>query len=228
MDDAIDSRNAPNRPSRWRRLRAFAALARRQLAVLGVAGAAFLVIAPLASESNPEYEEAQRFLDEMVLVTTSIREGSQPPQRTEPTDQISWLSESRGDGSLDSVVLGHHEGRCFLIHWRTPGVSGPRAGVLDPALECAPTSALMATMPTPPLVEAFPGTVPPLDANELLTPIGAGRHNRLQPFPAERTRWWFLPAILGLFAIALWHVVGVTILWLRQARIQRRRGATQP
>ena len=155
-----------------------------------------------------------------------MRGGGEPQQQ--PADQISWLSATRADGTQGSVVLGHYEGRCFLIHWQTPGVSGPRAGVLDPALECAPTPVLMATLPTPPLIEAFPGTVPPLDADELLTPVGAGRHNRLEPFPAERTRWWFLPVSLGLLAIALWHVVGVTLIWLRQVRVERRRASTRP
>lgn len=188
---------------------------RRELLILGITGVAFLATLPFAFESNPEHDAAQEFLDGMAAATAAVVDGDAAPgDYTVAGDGFTGDSVELDDTAVGFVLVGAHGNRCFLVHWQAGGAGGPRAGVLDPALRCDATADLMSTLPTPPLVEAFPGTVPPLDAADLVTAIDAER-----VFPEEQTRSWFLPVALILLTVALWHFVGLTLKLLRRGRL---------
>jgi hypothetical protein len=188
--------------------RGFLKSIRRELAILGVAVAALMVVLPMASRANREYESAQRFLDSLAAATGDVRSAGPSAVDLEARG-LSGGSTALDEETRATALVGSHAGRCFLVHWRTPEVSGPRAGVLDPSLACEASAALLATLPSPPLVEAFPGTVPPLDAGQLRTGSGAA-------FPVERTPGWFVPTALTLLAAVMWQLAGITIKWLQR------------
>lgn len=91
----------------------------------------------------------------------------------------------------------------------------------DP-LPCEASTALAATVPSPSLVEVFPGTVP-LNASELASRQGAPRHGSFTPFPQQRTVTWFLPVLILLLGIVVWNLVGITIKVLRRHHSGRPR-----
>jgi hypothetical protein len=204
-------------------LRSLTRFLRRELLVLAIAAVALLAIMPLSAEANPEYEAAQDFLDEMAVATVAIRAGEvQAADVTIDRPGLSGLAASPADGTTGTLLVGLHEGRCFLIHWQSPGASGVRAGVLDPAFPCEASSQLIDTLPSPPLVEVFPGTVPPLEADLLLSRVGEARHGAIEPFPAERTAAWFAPAVALIVGLIVWELVGITIKLLRRRRFSRQ------
>lgn len=194
----------------------FVAFAQRELLALGIACIGLVAIVPFSSEVNPEFERAQQLLDQMAAATLSIRsDTSQPANFDVARDGFGAHSERLGDGSLGTVVFGFDAGRCFVVHWQTPSTRRPRAGVLDPAMPCDGSSELMSTLPAPPFIEVFPGAVPPIDATELVSRVGAPRHGAFEPFPAERTPVWFVPTMIVLLGVVLWQLVGLTIKLLR-------------
>lgn len=176
----------------------------------------FAAILPFSSEPNPAYAEAQELLDRMEALTVSLRDGTLSP--AEVTGEIQAGNELLPDGSSGTILTASLNGRCFVVHWVTPASRGARAGVLDPNRDCAPSADLLATLPTPPLVEIFPGTVPPLEASQLVTRVGAPRHGTFDPFTPERTPSWFIAAALTLFTVILWQAVGITLGALRRSR----------
>lgn len=201
--------------------RGLGTLLRRELVMLAIAGAALLVILPFAAEPNPEFEAAQEFLDDLSAATVSIRDGaSVPADFTVADNGFVAASGSLADGTVGTIVAGTHGGRCFAIHWQG---GAPRAGVLGPGFRCDASSALLATLPSPSFVEVFPGTVPPLDATQLVSRIGEARHGTVHPFPAERTAPWFLPVTAILVSIVIWQLVGITIKLLVHRSEQRSR-----
>ncbi len=166
--------------------------------------------------------EAQLFLDDMVVATEAIRADVPVPELEHAGNRIAWDSAALADGTTGSVVVGAYEGRCFVVHWQTPGDSGARGIVLDPALQCGATPELLATLPSPPFIETFPGTVPPLDASQIVKPAESrARPERVEPFPSERTPWWFVPALVVLLAVVLRQLVTLSMRGIRTARRTR-------
>jgi hypothetical protein len=210
------------------RLRGFVRAGGWRLVVLATAAGALVAILPAFSEANPDYEDAQLFLDDMALVTTSLRGGVDVPSLDYAGDQITWSMGTRDDGATASVVIGFHADHCFVVHWLTPGEVGPRGGVLDPSFECGATQELLETLPAPPFVLAFPGIVPPFDASRLIRPAESRANpERIEPFPKERTPWWFVPAVLALLALVLSSAVGVMLPSGRRIPPDRRRESSR-
>lgn len=194
---------------------------RRTLIILGVAAAGFVAILPFSSEANPDYERAQAFLDEMADATSALQNGSATTSDFDlDRDGFEAHQGPVGDATA-TVLVGPFDVRCFVIHWQVPGNAGARAGTLDPRFPCAATDELLATMPDPPLVESFAGTVPPIDASQLVSRVGAPRHGSFDPFVPNRTPGWFIVAASVLATIVLWQLVTLTLIALRRGESLR-------
>ena len=202
---------------------------RRNLIILAVSVVALVAILPFSSEANPEYERAQEVLGRMAAATTELRDGSITADGVSAAfEGVEASTGTLADGTSGTVLVATHDERCFIVHWQSSAAAGPRAGTLDPGVECIAGQSLLDTLPTPPLVEAFPGTVPPLDAAQLQSPVGAPRHGTFDPFNAERTPGWFIAAGAVLFTIVIWQLVSITLFALRRRSPSRPVSPSSP
>ena len=199
--DAV--REAENRDRSRRKVRAVAIR-------LAVVAASLLLLVPvvmLRENANPEYPDARAFADRMEesyrRVDAGIAEVTGFTVEEHGFTGAIMASSRGGVATEYRLLIGAHRGDCYLIRWVRFEV--PFVARLLPRYECEPG---------PPAMSFAPSGYEAIAVN-----LYSGRPlvwDAVLPPPVV-LRTWFFPAALVLLGIAVWVLVGISLVALRGA-----------
>jgi hypothetical protein len=203
--DAV--REAESRDRRRRKTRAVAIR-------LALVAASLLLLVPvvvLREKANPEYQPARAFADRMEEAYRRVDAGiAEATGFTVDEHGFTGAIMASIRGGVEAeyrLLIGAHRGDCYLIRWVRFEV--PFVARLLPRYECEPGPSAMSFAPS-----GFEAIAVNLYSGQPLV-WGA-----VLPSPVV-LRTWFFPAALILLGIAVWVLVGISLVALRGVPIMK-------